>query len=596
MDNLEEEKQNYLRENILDKGYEAEDFVSFLIQKKGDDGVDLSNWSLNELKFTVQEYIFSHPIKDNSQIQNQNQNQNNIQLPQQIEPNFQQNINPIQSSNQYQFQSPTTINNTIINNDNIINTNNINNNNMNMINDNNQNNTNSNYTEYNQDNGISNEQNECPTDIYGITNLETILCSVREKSEMSKYENIQIEMSLGEKVTGSFLSKSYFTFIITTLPLNFNVRRRYSDFEWLRQVLQNYYSTNVIPPIPKKKNNFGGDRFDELFLLKRKRNLEKFLNSLLNDPIIRVSQILYDFLSIEDENKFINKKKFYNKYKIPTNPRDFKSPDGKLDITINEDREISYHNLKDNTEINQDLLTKFIKNLKLLNTELISVFNRMDEISKICDNLFINSFKYSDLDDMKVSYYQLKDMFKHWSMALKKQSCVINVNIREYFKYIKNSYRSIKEMINVVEIHKQNYYKCKRNLITKKEELFKKSDVSKWDLGPNKNINIVNLLKDKNIALPKMLYNETKAVINMKQMYGLYLNRVISEFERIKKINGFGYKQNVLDNAKIGITILSELFKNISEIAVSSQKYDIKNIEKEFEQNNFIDPNENSNK
>jgi sorting nexin-7/30/sorting nexin-8 len=448
------------------------------------------------------------------------------------------------------------------------------------------------YNQDNQDNGIYNEQYESNADIYGITNLETITCSVIEKSEMSKYENVQIEMSLGEKITGKFLTKSYFTFIVRTLPLNFNVHRRYSDFEWLRQVLLKLYSANVIPPIPKK-NKIGGVRFDELFLLKRKRYLEKFLISLLNDPVIRVSQVLYDFLSIEDDNLFVYKKKAYSNYKIPTNVSEFKSPDGKIDITINEEREINYQNIKNNTEINQELLTKFNKNLKMLNSQLTSVFNTMDEISKNCEDLFMNSFKYYDLDNMKISYYQLKDMFKNWSMALKKQSCVINVNIREYFKYIKNSYRSMREMINIVENHKQNYYKLKRNLITKKEELFKKSDVSKWELGPNKDINIVNLLKDKNIALPKILYNETIAVNNMKQLYGYYLNRAISEFERIKILNGFGYKQNVTDNAKIGITILSELFKNISDIAVSSPKYDIKNIQKEFEQNDFIEPNQN---
>ena len=37
MSDTEELKQNYLRENILDKGYEAEDFVSYLTSKKGED-------------------------------------------------------------------------------------------------------------------------------------------------------------------------------------------------------------------------------------------------------------------------------------------------------------------------------------------------------------------------------------------------------------------------------------------------------------------------------------------------------------------------------------------------------------------------------
>ena len=33
----DEEKQNYLRVNILEKGYDAEDFVAFLTTKKGEE-------------------------------------------------------------------------------------------------------------------------------------------------------------------------------------------------------------------------------------------------------------------------------------------------------------------------------------------------------------------------------------------------------------------------------------------------------------------------------------------------------------------------------------------------------------------------------
>ena len=586
----EEEKQNYLRENILDKGYVAEEFVSYLISKKGDEGVDLGNWSLNELKLVVQEYILTHPnsnIQAGNNIQSSPQLQNNLpqnQLQAQ-NANINQNMNIGMNNN---FNNFNNMNMGMNNNMNMGMNNNMNmgmNNNMNMgMNNNNiinnnpemQNNLNQNYMSFSPET----EPNE-QTDIYGLTNLDTILCSICEKSEMSKYENIHIEISLGEKVARTFFTKAYMTYIISTSPLNLKVRRRYSDFEWLRQILLNFYSSSIIPPIPKK-NKIGGDRFDETFLLKRMRTLEKFLNFLLEDPVIKVSQILYDFLSIEEEAKFNDKKKNYNNFKLPMYLRDYKSLNGKLDIAINEERETFYQNIKDNTELNQELLSKLNKNLKLLNNEMSVVINRMDEISKNCEELFLNSVKYCDVNDIKISYYQLNDMFKNWSTALKKDSTIININIREYFKYAKNTFRSMKELINIVDNYKQNYYKSKRNLITKKEDLFKKSDVSKWDLGPNQNISIVNLLKDKNVALPKMLCNETNAVINMKQLYGYYLNRANKEFERIGQLTALGHRQNINDNAKKQITIISELFKNISDIAMGSPKYDIKNLEQEI--------------
>ena len=598
------EKQNYLRENILNKGYEAEDFVSYLTSKKGEEGVDLSNWSLDELKNVVQEYITANPL---TQTQNIN-NINNIDN----QPNNEINQNNIQA-NQILIQNMNTMNN--INNMNLApglnpypnmynmnldpnvvsllanqKLNNINQNqeisNISDINNNIQQSLPLNFPQFSGENGVINSQGEL-IDIYGIINSDNILCSLSEKTELSKYENIKIEIALGEKKPGSFFSKAYQTYVISLPKLNLKVNRRYSDFEWLRQILVTRYPSCVIPPIPKK-NKLGGDRFNEEFLLKRTRTLEKFLNLLVEDPNIKSSQIFYDFVSVE-EAKFNEIKKQHNSMKLPQCLKEYKSLDGKLDIKVDDSREIYYQNMKDHTEINQELLTKLNKQIKLLYNELNIVISRLDEITKNCEELFSNSVKYSENDDLKISYYELADMFKHWSTTLKKQNALTYIDIREHFKFSKNTLKSMKDLIYSVDTCKQNYYKSKKNLISKKEDLFKKGDKTRWDLNPNNpnvNINTPNLEKDKNIALPNMLYNETNAVSDLKQIYGYYLNSVNNEFSRLEKILAFGHKHNLIDNAKKEITIISELFKNISDIAVSSPKYSIDNIVKEIKTEN----------
>ena len=55
-----EEKQNYLRQNILDKGYDANEFVAFLQSKKGEAASDITNWSMKDLHIVVQEFISEH--------------------------------------------------------------------------------------------------------------------------------------------------------------------------------------------------------------------------------------------------------------------------------------------------------------------------------------------------------------------------------------------------------------------------------------------------------------------------------------------------------------------------------------------------------
>ena len=599
MSDTEEQKQIYLRENILDKGYEAEDFVTYLTSKKGDEGMNLMNWSLDELKSVVQEYIQNNPLNtqqesENKILQPNNDLQNNL-MP---NPILAQNINNLNNLNNPNMNIPPGMNtypNILITNEMLNNNNMLNMNNMsldpNLLNLQNSNLTNDinagNVFLPKNDNPLVNSQGE-QTDIYGITNTETIYCSFSEQTEFSKHENIKIEIALGEKKPGTFFSKAYQTYVIEVPLLNLKVIRRYSDFEWLRQILVNIFSSSVIPPIPKK-NKLGGDRFNEEFLEKRTRTLEKFLNLLNKDPIIRSSQLFYDFLSIEELNKFYEMKKHYNNYKLPQNLKEYKSLNGQLDIKVDDSREIFYQNIKDQTEINQELLSKLNKQFKLLNNEMNMVVSRLEEIAKNCEELFLHSVKYNSSDDIKISFYELNEMFKHWSTALRNQNSLSYINIREHFKFTKNVFKSMKDLINSADNCKQAYYKSKRNLISKKEELFRKGDITKWDLGPNKNINT----QDKTVALPNMLVNETNSVINLKQIYGYYLNSVNNEFERTEKIFAFGHKQNLIENAKKEITIISELFKNISDIAVGSPKYSIDNIMKQV--NTIYNKNEGGN-
>jgi hypothetical protein len=58
--------------------------------------------------------------------------------------------------------------------------------------------------------------------------------------------------------------------------------------------------------------------------------LDKFLYSLIANPIIKSSQIFYEFLSL-DENYFNSKKKEYTKsIKAPTKITDYMNMEGKV--------------------------------------------------------------------------------------------------------------------------------------------------------------------------------------------------------------------------------------------------------------------------
>ena len=82
MEDSQEEKQNYLRENILNQGYDTIQFVNFLKSKKGEEGADVANWTMEDLKKVVQEFIESLNYKDDdNQETDQVQNENKEQIP-----------------------------------------------------------------------------------------------------------------------------------------------------------------------------------------------------------------------------------------------------------------------------------------------------------------------------------------------------------------------------------------------------------------------------------------------------------------------------------------------------------------------------------
>ena len=73
-----EYKQNYLRTEIIDQGYDPENFSKFLSQEKGDIGLDLNNWTFEELKETVSKFkSINHNPENNQSTENNKNTENN---------------------------------------------------------------------------------------------------------------------------------------------------------------------------------------------------------------------------------------------------------------------------------------------------------------------------------------------------------------------------------------------------------------------------------------------------------------------------------------------------------------------------------------
>jgi hypothetical protein len=252
--------------------------------------------------------------------------------------------------------------------------------------------------------------------------------------------------------------------------------------------------------------------------------------------------------------------------KPPQNVNDNQTLNGRIEIEVKKEKETYFENIKDNITYNETLLTKLNENIKLLKVQMENLTLKIDEIAQIWSELSKTSAKYFDTNEIIQTYEQMGKLFTNWSDALKRHNNVIHVDIREYFKYIKNTFRAMKDLVYVVDSNKNTYYKNERYLINKKEDLFRKGDPNKWELDLNDKDNATKLLQDKSSALMKIIPKETNNVIGLKKVYGYYLNRIISEYERIKFINTSFHPKNLVNACEKITEIYADFQKGSSEI------------------------------
>ena len=574
----QEEKQKYLRQNILDKGYDANDFIAFLESKKGEGASDISNWSKIDLYAVVQEYILVH-TKDNTNSKPKTEpSNNNTNTNTSNNNNINNNIEPKKENNNNNDKNSKILNDYEIIEDKSVIKNE-------MINDKKE--------KINSKNFVANDEN------FGMIVPDFIICQKAETNALNNQDNLEITVSDPQKVDNGFFSKAYINFLISTNPLNFKVRRKHADFVWLRERLSIIFNLNVLPRLPRK-GKVNGDNH----IKKRMRNLERFLNYLLKDNLVKNSKIFYDFLTLEKDDDFEKQKKIYNKLKSPTEIREVKTLDGKLKIQVTEQSEKYFNKIKSNAALNETVLKQINDTFKLLKLEMNATITRISSFFPMFDKLIKIRKSYLPNNILSQSYMQLKNIFTSWVDILKKQNNFFLKDVKEYLKLLGGNYHHMKELTELVDEQKNYYRKISRNLIAKKIDLYDNRDAADWQLDAQDKKNVKNLVKDKLTAYKKICHNSTVDAIKLKEKYGYQLNKIISEHERLRSIANVENRQKLIDFTRIQskissdhiilmgkiIGIMDDCFESPDNYEDKDKEVDMNEIqEEENNENNDID-------
>ena len=233
-----ESKQQYLRQEIIDKGYDPSDFNSFMCNIRQEENIDLNSWSLDELKSVVINYQQSQLQKEENTEEINNNNNNNNNQPE--NDNMSKN-NTFNEGRVSTMPQPKT---------------------------------------------------EEAFDLYE----SMFTCIKLEENELTNRDDIRIVISDPVKINPGFFYASYFQYKVTTNPLNYNVIRKLSDFHFLNQKLPLIHPVVYTPLFPVFHYGVKDDSPKKL------RYIQNYMNLILENKFFRSLPIVKDFLTLELDN------------------------------------------------------------------------------------------------------------------------------------------------------------------------------------------------------------------------------------------------------------------------------------------------------
>ena len=514
MEENQEIKQSYLRKEILEKNYDANLFLEFLITKKGEIASDINNWTIEELKVVVSEF-------KKNQKESQKENIPTNSIPEDLPPAENQilKINTIVSTpfcSKDSLKLNEDLNNSLYNEDG----------NRDWLFMNQP--ENERYSRY----SFSNYNNS------SNLNLEEINCLEPDHSPFEEFNKIRIIVNPPKKeyestgLKGFFIKSIYYSFLLENIPNKKNkIKRRYTDFEWLRKTLYRLFPGNYIPPLPKKSLNINKpEKVD-----KYQKYVQYFVDGLMEDKLLKNSSIIYLFFTTEQERELISLMEKYDKVQKPRNMEYYYSREGNIMLDENilkREKKKELLDIKVDISKNNKIFGELNVALKSLEKEMKQVCDRMTEISNLFKKLYDMSINNSEKLGICKYYSDLSLFFKEYGNNEFQQMKNISEELKFHLKYLNLHYTvSIDELYNTFKFQHDLYFQVAENLKQKKETLYKNMDVEKWELNPeDRNIDY----NDKNLIMKKMLPSDTKIVNDIKKYLIYYATQLNNENLRIK--------------------------------------------------------------
>jgi len=255
--------------------------------------------------------------------------------------------------------------------------------------------------------------------------------------------------------------QSYVTYCVSVkppLPGVSSVRRRYSDFEWLRKTLLTLFPGVFIPPLPEKKI-FASK--DEDFVKERAVGLERFMNRLAALSFVSGSDAFHVFLSRHEASFEMAKKDVEKVAKTQSNAMLAKYSE-LFPEAFRESRDISeelVHRLKTFLEKSETELGHIVKHCDALITCTEEAAESGAHIVTSLGQLCRIENDYSARPEP--SRPNVIGTFERWHLTLKQASNTFRAHLYDTFRNEQEDFQAMLEVLRNREAMRSTYEKLK---------------------------------------------------------------------------------------------------------------------------------------
>ena len=206
------------------------------------------------------------------------------------------------------------------------------------------------------------------------------------------------------------------------------------------------------------------------------RDYNRFVNAALENPLLRSSNILEEFINKNQNDFHIIKLKYKN---LPKNIKlkDFISLTGELDATFDQDK----YNLSINIQKIIEKKRNLYLNLHNAVKEVITQFEILDtKMNNLSHAFYDLSNEYKNNFENEKYFENLGNFCKNLSDIYSKEKNFFTIDIKEYFKYMRLEYDELDKLFNeykyakiIFEGHENNLNTYEKNKLNNNEEIYK---------------------------------------------------------------------------------------------------------------------------